>query len=687
MRKNYPALFRFANLALLAFTFCHANISAQSFTDSNLPIIIITTDLNPGTGEPFDIPDDPRVLASMKIIERPDGSRNYMDDQNTASFLDYDGRINIEIRGSSSQVLPKKPYGLTTLEADNMTNNNVELLGMPSENDWVLNSLAFDPSLLRDYLSYNLSRQIAQYAARTKYCEVVINGEYRGLYVLQEKIKADSDRVNILKIADSDDSLPNITGGYITKSDKLTGDDPVAWSMSSYNGGVDFVHDLPKPENVTSQQDSYIHSVFTSLAGTSHSNNTSLSSGYPSIIDIPTFVDFMLLNELGSNADAYQFSTYFHKDRLGKLRAGPIWDFNLTYGNDLFVFGLDRSHYDVWQFDNGDNTGAKFWRDLFNNSAFKCYMSRRWNELTQPDMPFKHNSLVEFIDVTVANISEGSVRENEKWGTVPNLATEIENLKLFLYNRINWMTANIGTFNACSDIAIPPLVITKINYNPSVSGNFPVSNDQEFVEIKNTGAATVNLTGIYLRELGLSYQFPPNSTVGAGQSIFLASNPDTFQLKYGISAFGQYTRNLSNSHYKIVLADGFGNTIDTVEYFDDAPWPDADGNGSFLELIDTSLDNNLASSWIASTATLASEQFSTASNFSLYPNPVHDFLTIDTTGFIDSIEIFDIYGKRLDKIVSDVNILTLDFRKYPVGMYFVQIVGNGASTTRKIIRN
>ncbi|RZJ26467.1 MAG: secretion system protein Por, partial [Flavobacterium sp.] len=193
--------------------------SAQAFTDSNLPIVIINTDINPDTSLPFDIPDDPRVLATMKIIKHPDGTRNYLTDESNAGYLDYNGRISIEIRGSSSQDFPKKPYGLTTLQADDSSNNNVSLLGMPSENDWVLNSLAYDPSLIRDYLSYNLARQMGDYAPRTQYCEVVLNSEYVGLYILQEKIKADSNRVNILKIAAADVATPNLTGGYITKAD------------------------------------------------------------------------------------------------------------------------------------------------------------------------------------------------------------------------------------------------------------------------------------------------------------------------------------------------------------------------------------------------------------------------------------------------------------------------------------
>ena len=76
----------------------------QTFTDSNLPIVIINTDNG------VTIPDEPKVLADMKIIWHQDGSRNYMTDIGNPEFLNYDGRIGIETRGSSSQMLSKKPY-------------------------------------------------------------------------------------------------------------------------------------------------------------------------------------------------------------------------------------------------------------------------------------------------------------------------------------------------------------------------------------------------------------------------------------------------------------------------------------------------------------------------------------------------------------------------------------------------
>ena len=206
--------------------------NAQTLIDSNLPIVIINTDIDTITKQPLEIKDEPKVLATMKIIFRPNGSINYITDQNDTNYLNYKGRIGIEIRGSSSSLLTKKPYGLTTLKSDNITNNNVSILGMPAENDWVLNSLAYDASLIRNYLSYDLARSLGGYAPRGVYCEVVLNGNYIGLYIFMEKIKIDTDRVNIAKMTNTDNSAPNVTGGYIVKADKTTGGDYTAWGKN-----------------------------------------------------------------------------------------------------------------------------------------------------------------------------------------------------------------------------------------------------------------------------------------------------------------------------------------------------------------------------------------------------------------------------------------------------------------------
>ena len=656
---------------------------AQIFTDSNLPVVIINTDGG------VTIPDDPRVLANMKILYRGPGERNFLTDQNNPAFLNYNGRIEIEIRGSSSQVRPKKQYGFTTLMADNVTNNNVSLLGMPDENDWILNGMVFDPSLIRDYLSYNLSRQVGQYASRTVYCEVVINGAYKGLYLLQEKIKADDNRVDVVKIENSDNLFPDLTGGYITKADKTTGGDPVAWTMLSWFGAdVAYIHELPKPEDVTVQQNNYIQNQFARLEATAFYNDNSIDYGFPSVIDIPSFIDYMIINELGSNADAYTYSTFFHKDRNGKLRAGPIWDMDLTYGNDLFFWGYDRSKSNVWQFSTGDNDGSRFWKDLFTNSVFRCYLSKRWNELIQPGQPLNQSNLEAFIDQTVSLISEAVAREYKLWGISGDHPQHIAGIKSFINSRIPWITTSLGPWEDCSEVPVPPLVITKIMYHPAVSLEFPESKDLEFIEIMNNGDQSVNLTGIYFGGTGFVFQFPVNSLILPYSSVILASNPEVFRLKYGFPAYGRFTRQLSNKSEDLILIDAFGNVIDNVTYSDTIPWPDADANGNYLALTGPGLDNSLPENWKASNEIIVSVGNIRAENkLIIFPNPVRDILKLQSGNTIKSISLYDFYGHMLLKVQVEQETCELNLSNLPGGIYFIKVISSNTTFTEKIIKN
>ena len=655
-------------------------LNNSSFTDSNLPIIIINTENG------AEIPDEPKILGTMKIIQRPDGARNFLTDANNDDFLNYSGTIGIETRGSSSQALPKKPYGIDTLEDDGIEDKGVKLLGMPKEDDWILNSFAFDDSMMRDYISYEMSREMGQYAANLKYCEVVLNGDYIGLYALSEKIKRDGDRVNIAKLSDDENSFPEISGGYLMQTDRVSDENPAAW----YSNGAVYIHEKPNSDDITSQQSSYIESVFRSLDN--NANNANITSGYPSIIDIPSFVDYMLMAEIASNADAYALSTYYHKDRGGKLRAGPVWDYNLTYGNDLFDFfgtPYDRSQTYVWQF-NYSNTGSYFWGDLFNNSTFKCYLAKRFDELTEEGQPLSFNYLSNLIDNTAELISEATERENERWETIDDFSGEIANMKVWIQERITWMRNNLGAFSNCNSIETPSLVISKISYNPLETDTFPESKDLEFIEIQNIGTTTVNLTGVYLSKLGVSYQFEENATISPAQSIQLVGNTDVFFDRYGLEAYGRFDRDLSNSSQNLVLADAFGNIIDQVEYTDSAPWPEtADGDGFYLELIDVNSDNALASSWKASSdAVLNTTVFnSNEIDFTVYPNPTKEKLTITSKQILEEIIIFNPLGQQIKTFQVNFKTGQINISDLKKGMYFLSLKGiNGVQFSTKIFK-
>jgi len=686
-------------LKLVIFLFWQVSFAQQTIlTDSNLPIMVITTDLDPETNSPIEIPDEPKVLGTMKLIFRPDGTRNYLTDITNDSFLNYNGRIGIELRGSSSQVLEKKPYGFTTLLADDDSNNNVSLLGFPSENDWVLNSLAYDPSMIRDYLSYQLASNMGNYAPRVKYIEVIVNDDYKGVYILTEKIKRDSDRVNLKKIKDSDNSLPEVTGGYIIKADKTTGGDEVAWTMVGSGGGsTNFLYHYPKTENISSQQTDYIKNVFTDLE--TNSENTSIANGYPSIIDVPSFVDYMIMAEIASNPDSYQFSTFFHKDRGGKLRAGPVWDYNLSYGNDLFVFDFDRSFYDLWQFEFG-NSGAKFWKDLFSNDTFNCYLAKRWFELTTTNQPLNFSTITSLIDEFVSLLSESQVRELQRWPSQegwPTVADQTENIaamKIWIQNRIDWIDSNIGSFSNCLNVSVPDLVISKIHYNPQddEAAGFS-SKELEFIEITNNSSQNINLTGFYIRELGISYQFPVNSMVSGNQKIYLCSDSTVFEAYYGFAPFGEFSRDLSNSSYKIILSDAFGNTVDEVVYTDSTPWPEeADGSGSYLQLSDLDADNSLASNWIASSASLSMDS---NANFQpqllVYPNPTKGVVTIELISSRTEpleLSIYNSLGQFVVSFQLISNKSEINLSSLSNGFYYYTIKNNtGIILKNKIIKN
>jgi hypothetical protein len=235
---------------------------------------------------------------------------------------------------------------------------------------------------------------------------------------------------------------------------------------------------------------------------------------------------------------------------------------------------------------------------------------------------------------------------------------------------------------------LPPLVITKINYNPKTSTSFPVSNDLEFIALQNISDRSVNLSGVYFRQLGLTYQFPFNSTIGANETIFLTSNNTTFQSKYGIVPFGQFVRNLSNKSQKIVLADADGNIIDSVEYFDAAPWPTTpDGGGTYLDLISTTLDNNLASSWVATNNdTLANRSFLASSTLTIYPNPVSNTLRIQASKPMTGVKMFNILGALVHEIKTDSENINMDLSAYSSGIYFITIYNDEGFTSRKIIK-
>lgn len=429
-------LFRRICFLLLLFLCIHLNpcqVSAQvQFSSSNLPIIIIDTN-----GD--QIESDQRIPAEMKVIAKGRGQRNQVTDSPT----DYDGKIMIELRGSATLNYPKKSYRFET-QNDFGGNRNVELCGMPKENDWILYGPYDDQSLIRNVMAYRLSNEIGAYASRVRMCEVVLNGDYRGVYILTEKIKRDKNRVDVTEMSETDISGDEVTGGYIIKIDKWSGENVDGWRSSMR---VEYQYHYPKADEITSEQKTYIRNYMNKFEITMSGNNISnQTTGYPAYIDVDSFVDHFIMNELGKNVDAYRISFFMHKDRDskgGKLHAGPIWDFNLSFGKawydeDLFrVEGWEVDHNDYKPYDSPKV--PFWWENLGHDCAFARKARSRWISLREGILSQK--SLFRRIDLLVDSLAEARFRNFERWPESEErfYAQEIQMMKNWIVDRLEWI--------------------------------------------------------------------------------------------------------------------------------------------------------------------------------------------------------------------------------------------------------
>lgn len=422
------------------------------FTSSNLPIVIINTG-----GQT--IMDEPKVTVDMGVIYNGAGMTNNVTDP----YNNYNGKIAIEFRGSSSQSFPQKSYGFTTVDASGL-DFNTYLLGMPPEHDWILYAPYTDKTLVRNVLTYRLANEMGLYAPRTRFCELVIDGAYQGVYVLMEKIKRDDKRVDISKLNPGDITGDQLTGGYIVKIDKTTGNGGGGW-YSSYvspnNSNYPyFQYHYPESDDITSEQEDYIQTHFNNFEDTlSAPFYADPLAGYSKFINVNSFIDFLIINEISRNVDGYRLSSFFYKDRDstgGKIVAGPVWDFNLAWWNADYCEGYNTSGwaYQFPQYCGWDGYQPPFWWDrLLQDANFTNKLRCRWNYLRSDLLSTSRlNTIVDgYVDtLTFAqarHFTEWSILGSYVWPNPSPIAStftgEITNLKQWISGRTTWLDNNM----------------------------------------------------------------------------------------------------------------------------------------------------------------------------------------------------------------------------------------------------
>ncbi|MDA3880196.1 MAG: CotH kinase family protein [Prolixibacteraceae bacterium] len=426
---------------LLFYTFL---LHAQNFTSSNLPIVIIDT-------QGQRIVDEPKITVMMKVLNS--GGTNYIDDTNH----EYFGYIGIEIRGNTSQMFDKKSFSFETRDV-NGENLNVSLMGLPEENDWVLQGPYADKSLVRNVFAYHLGNSQGRWSPRTRFCEVLINDEYRGIYVLVEKIKIDKNRVDIATLQPEDNSGDELTGGYIMSIDR---DNPGSWNSPflGRTGSVDvpFSYEDPKYDELTNTQRQYIRDYITAFETALHGPYFKDSIlGYRPYVDIISFIDYLIMTELSRDLDGYRVSVYFHKDKDskgGRLVMSPLWDYNLGFGNGNFMEAHNPVGWTADGIGNGDWYEVPFWWDRFREDPyFDTHLKYRWNELREST--FSKEYIFAFIDSCTNVLEQARVRNFQKFNILnsyvwpnPYIGVTYENeiiyLKNWISDRIDWLDSQI----------------------------------------------------------------------------------------------------------------------------------------------------------------------------------------------------------------------------------------------------
>ncbi|MFB6318630.1 CotH kinase family protein [Saccharicrinis sp. FJH54] len=422
---------------------------------SNLPLIKFDTQGNA-------IPDEPKIMAEMQVINNASGLNSFND-----TNYEYNGWVGIEIRGNTAQMFPKKSYTVETRLEDE-SNNNVELLGMPEENDWVLHAPYSDKTLMRNVLAYHIGNSMGKWNPHTRFVEVMLNGEYRGVYVFVEKIKIDKNRVDIATLKPEDITGDELTGGYIMSIDRNQDgsfDSPYIGRTGTYP--VTFSYVDPKYDEINDTQRNYIRDYIFSFEDALKSDDfKDPDMGYRKYIDVVSFIDYFLITELSKDIDGYRVSVYFHKDKDskgGKLTMSPFWDYNLCFGNANFYGGDITTGWTSDDKPNGIGSGDQgneipFWWDRFREDPyFETLLKYRWEKLRKGVL--NKDSLNNFLDSCAYELRDAQVRNFIKYpilGTYiwPNpyvggtYENEISHLKTWLSDRIDWLDTQINAIEA-----------------------------------------------------------------------------------------------------------------------------------------------------------------------------------------------------------------------------------------------
>lgn len=363
----------------VTYSFVSALGEVQKYTiqvkHSGLPVVVINT---PGGAEIPPKTEDWLADATLTIY-------------NTDATIGYAGTTGIRGRGNSTWKYPKKPYALKL-------DSKAEILGMPKHKRWVLLANWLDRTLLRNHVSFRIAMQTdLAWTPRGEFVEVVLNGKHIGNYYLCEHIKVDKNRVDIHELEETD-----VDGGFMMEIDTYY-DEPFKFKSAKRQ----FPYMFKDPDEVNDAQFAFMRDFIDNLEGALYDKSRFAAREYADYLDIDSFVDWWITYELTGNTETkHPKSTYVYKDKGGKLKAGPVWDFDWkTYrlNNEEWVTKT-HLYYDV----------------LFTDPVFVAAVKERWNLYET-----KLRAIPQFIEAEAQRIRNSEEVNHQMWPVTQNTNEDI----------------------------------------------------------------------------------------------------------------------------------------------------------------------------------------------------------------------------------------------------------------------
>ena len=352
------------------------------FQPTNLPLVVINTE---NGALPPDKDKETEVKSNIIIIK--------------------DGKINvketgtIKYRGNSTLDPAKKAL---RLKFDQKTN----VLGLPAKaKKWVLFANMYDKTLLRNRIGYKMSTLFGlKYTPACNHVDVIINGDFKGNYLLCDQIEVNENRVEITKMDNSDAKEPEITGGYLIEGDAFAEKEP---SYFKTNKEILFAIKYPKSDDITKEQHDYIHNYFNKVESEIYENNVEH-------IDLESFARYFLIQDFAGNIDGIWSSFYLTKERGDdKIYFGPIWDLDLAFDNDIFLYPTNEKKNFAFKYVYSNGSAQELVMKLLSNESLLKKIKDVWKEMTNSG--FTKEAMISFIKEQVELINESQKLNFIRW--------------------------------------------------------------------------------------------------------------------------------------------------------------------------------------------------------------------------------------------------------------------------------